>query len=123
MIIGADKKELQKQRDKKYNEYAIVLNSKNPSNDELNALKSELKYLDDQLNRINGINEKKRTEQVKSKKYGLEEKNKNNYYAFKDKYKKISNMKLATTRIIGIIGQMQRQYSSEENEKVMVKAT
>ena len=120
MIIGIDKKELQKQREQKYNEYAIMLNSSNPSSDELNALKSELKYLDDQLNRINGLNEKIRTEQVKNKKSGLEEKNKNNYYAFKEKYKKISNMKLATTRIINIIGELQKEQYIEE-EKVMVK--
>ena len=121
MIIGIDKKELQKQRDQKYNEYAVLLNSSNPSSEELNALKSELKYLDDQLNKINGLNDKKRTEQVKNKKLGLEEKNKNNYYMFKDKYKKISNMKLATTRIINVISNLQKQQYIEENERVKVK--
>lgn len=120
MIIGINKKELQKQRELKYNEYATLLNSKNPSSDELNALKSELKYLDDQLNRITGLNEKKRLEQVKNKKYGIEEKNKNNYYTFKEKYKKISNMKLATTRIIGIISELQKQEYIEERVKVKV---
>ena len=55
MIIGVDKKSLQKQRDQKYKEYAILLNSHNPSNDELNALKSEIKYLDDKLKKINGL--------------------------------------------------------------------
>lgn len=121
MIIGADKKDLQKQRDQKYNEYATLLNSGNPSKDELNALKSELKYLDDQLNKINGLNEKQRTEQVKNKKIGLEQKNRDNYYAFKEKYKKISNMKLATTRIVSVIGEMKKQQYIEENERVMVK--
>ena len=121
MIIGIDKKELQKQRDQKYNEYAVLLNSNNPSSDELNALKSELKYLDDRLNKINGLNDKKRTEQVKNKKLGIEEKNKNNYYIFKDKYKKISNMKLATTRIINAISDLQKQQYIEENERVKVK--
>lgn len=121
MIIGADKKKLQKQRDKKYNEYAILLNSKNPSSDELNALKSELKHLDDQLNKITGRNEKERTEEVKNKKFGIEAKNKNIYYAFKEKYKKISNMKLATTRIIGVIDQIQNQHYKEENERVKIK--
>ena len=120
MIIGVDKKDLQKQRDQKYNEYATLLNTNNPSKDDLNALKSEIKYLDDQLNKINGLNEKKRIEQVKNKKYGIEEKNKNNYYAFKEKYKKISNMKLATTRIIGIIGEIQKQDYIEERVKVKV---
>ena len=119
MIIGVDKKELQKQRQQKYNEYAMLLNSSNPSSEELNALKSELKYLDDQLNRITGLNEKKRLEQVKNKKYGIDEKNKNNYYAFKEKYKKISNMKLATSRIINIINELQKQEYIEE--KVMKK--
>ena len=120
MIIGIDKKELQKQRDQKYNEYAILLNSKNPSNDELTALKSELKYLDDKLSKITGLNEKKRTEQVKNKKQGIEEKNKNFYYAFKEKYKKISNMKLATTRIISIIDKLEKQEYIEERVKVKV---
>ena len=46
MIIGVDKKDLQKQREQKYNEYAVLLNSKNPSKDELNALK---------LNELSGI--------------------------------------------------------------------
>lgn len=119
MIIGIDKKELQKQREQKYNEYAILLNSSNPSREELNALKSELKYLDDQLSRITGLNEKKRLEQVKNKKSGIEEKNKDSYYAFKEKYKKICNMKLATTRIIGIISELQKEEYIEE--KVMRK--
>ncbi len=121
MIIGVDKKDLQVQREQKYNEYAVLLNSKNPSKDDLNALKSEIKYLDDQLNKIDGLNEKKRIEQVKNKKLGIEEKNKNRYYAFKDKYKKISNMKLATTRIIGVINEMQNQHYIEEIERVKVK--
>ena len=119
MIIGVDKKDLQKQREQKYNEYAVLLNSKNPSKDDLNALKSEIKYLDDQLNKINGLNEKKRLEQVKNKKSGIDERNKDSYYAFKDKYKKICNMKLATTRIIGIISELQKEIYIEE--KVMRK--
>ena len=120
MIIGVDKKELQKQRELKYNEYAILLNSKNPSNDELNALKSEIKYLDDKLNRITGLNEKKRLEQVKNRKLDTEKKNKESYYLFKDKYKKISNMKLATTRIIGVINELQKQEYIEEKVKKKV---
>ena len=120
MIIGIDKKELQKQRNQKYNEYAILLNTSNPSSDELNALKSEIKYLDDKLEKLNGRNEKIRIEELKNKKYGIDEKNKNSYYAFKDKYKKISNMKLATTRIIGVIQEIQKQQYIEE-EKVMMK--
>ncbi|MBR6690423.1 MAG: hypothetical protein IKL65_03740 [Bacilli bacterium] len=120
MIIGIDKKELQKQREQKYNEYAILLNSTNPSKDDLNALKSEIKYLDDQINKIIGSNEKKRIEQVKNKKLGIEEKNKESYYSFKEKYKKISNMKLATTRMISIIGQLQKQEYIEERVKVKV---
>lgn len=120
MIIGIDKKELQKQREQKYNEYVILLNSNNPSSEELNALKSELKYLDDKLNKINGLNDKKRTEQVKNKKYGIEEKNKKNYYIFKEKYKKISNMPLATSRMIRDIEIYQKQQYIED-EKVMIK--
>lgn len=121
MIIGADKKDLQKQREQKYNEYATLLNSNNPSSDELNALKSELKYLDDQLNKINGLNEKKRTEQVKSRKLEIDKNNKNNYFEFKNKYKKISNMKLATTRLISIIENIEKQQYIEEQEKIMIK--
>ena len=85
----------------------------------MNALKSELKYLDDQLSRITGLNEKKRLEQVKNKKSGIAEKNKASYYAFKEKYKKISNMKLATTRIIDVINELQKKEYIEE--KVMLK--
>lgn len=121
MIIGVDKKSLQKQRDQKYKEYAILLNSYNPSSDELNAIKSEIKYLDDKLNKINGLNEQKRMEQLKNKKSGIEEKNKKNYYAFKDKYNKISNMNLATTRIINVIGNIQKQQYLEEKERIKVK--
>ena len=120
MIIGIDKKELQKQREQKYNEYAVLLNTSNPSKDELNALKSEIKYLDDQLVKINGRNEKERTEQVKNKKFGIEERNKNNYYIFKEKYKKISNMPLAISRMIRDIELYQKQQYVEE-EKIMMK--
>ena len=35
--------------------------------------------------------------------------------------KKISNMKLATTRIINIISELEKQQYIEDNEKVMVK--
>lgn len=119
MIIGKDKKYLQKQRDQKYNEFATLLNSKNPSKDDLNALKSEIKYFDNQINKLIGSNEKKRLEQVKNKKSGIDERNKDSYYAFKDKYKKICNMKLATTRIIGIISELQSEEYIEE--KVMRK--
>ena len=120
MIIGIDKKELQKQREQKYNEYAILLNSSNPSLEELNALKSELKYLDDQLSRITGLNEKKRLEQVKNKKSGIEDKKKDGDYLFKEKYKKIRNMKLATTRNIGVIGELKKQEYIDERVKVKV---
>ena len=72
MIIGIDKKELQKQRDQKYNEYAILLNTSNPSKDELSALKSEIKYLDDQLDKLNGLNEKERINELTQGKHAGE---------------------------------------------------
>ena len=121
MIIGKDKKYLQKQREQKYNEFATLLNSKNPSKDDLNALKSEIKHLDDQINKIIGSNEKKRLEQVKNKKSGIEEKNKDSYYAIKEKYKNISNMPLATNRIIKVINELQKQ--EYKKEKVMLKVS
>ena len=117
MIIGVDKKKLQQERDKKYNEYAVLLNTPNISKEELNALKSELKYLDDQLDKLNGINDKKRTEKLKKEKDGSEKANENNYYKFKSKYLKINNMSVATKRMINVIN----TYNIDEIEKVKVK--
>ncbi len=118
MISWADVNSLQKQKldlQVKLNE---LLKSGSATADEINELKSEILYLDKQICKIVGSNEIKRQQELKRKKSGVEQRNLRNFYEFKDKYKKISKMKIATTRMIASIENLQRAtYEREDIEE------
>lgn len=115
MISWTDVNSLQKQKLDLQVKLNQLLKSNNASVDEVNELKSEILYLDKQIEKIVGSNEIKRQNELKRKKSGVEQRNLSNFYAFKDKYKKISKMRIATTRMIASIENYQKEvYNNEE---------
>jgi len=115
MISWTDVNSLQKQKLDLQLKLNQLLKSSNASIDEVNELKSEILHLDKQIEKIVGSNEIKRQNELKRKKSGIEQRNLNNFYAFKDKYKKISKMRIATTRMIASIESYQKEvYNNEE---------
>ncbi len=125
MIFGANKKQIEDAYQKKYIEY-IQYTKLNPnvSSEELSALKAELKYLEDQLTKIRGGNEKKREAELTNKKQRKDDKNIRNYEALKLKYKPISNLSIAFNHMNKSIlyyqsASITREY---EQDKVKVRA-
>lgn len=115
MISWTDANSLQKQKLDLQVKLDQLLKSNNASVDEVNELKSEILYLDKQIEKIVGSNEIKRQNELKRKKSGVEQRNLSNFYAFKDKYKKISKMRIATTHMIASIENYQKEvYNNEE---------
>ena len=119
MINWADINLIQKQKLNLQIKLNELINSGDKSVDEINELKAEILYLDKQIAKILGSNELKRVEELKNKKSSKDERNKKAYFALKDKYKKISKMKVATERMINLIEQMQNN-DIKETEKIKV---
>lgn len=111
---------LQKQKLELQIQVSNLLNSEFKDNDKINELKSEILYLDKQIEKIIGKKEIERRNELKRKKSGVEEINKNNYYSFKSKVKMINPMTIATNRMLAIIGRLEINHQIEE-EKVRVK--
>lgn len=114
-VLEHDKKQLQVK-------LSELIKSGNFSEDEVNSIKAEILYLDKQISKIVGSNEIKRQKELKQRKSGIEQANISAYYSFKDKYKKINKMKVATTRMINEIDEFNRKkYDVVEKEVVKVK--
>lgn len=114
-VLEHDKKQLQVK-------LSELIKSGNFSEDEVNSIKAEILYLDKQISKIVGSNEIKRQKELKQRKSGIEQANISTYYSFKDKYKKINKMKVATTRMINEIDEFNRKkYDVAEKEVVKVK--
>lgn len=114
-VLEHDKKQLQVK-------LSELIKSGNFSEDEVNSIKAEILYLDKQISKIVGSNEIKRQKELKQRKSGIEQANISAYYSFKDKYKKINKMKVATTRMINEIDEFSRKkYDVAEKEVVKVK--
>ena len=122
MIFGANKKQIEEAYQKKYIEY-IQYKELNPnvSSEELSALKAELKYLEDQLTKIRGGNEKKREAELTNKKQRKNDKNIRNYEAFKTKCKPISNFNIAFNHLKKAIMYYQSASLNNEFEQDKVK--
>ena len=95
-----------------------LLHSSTNDKDAINEIKSEIIYINKQIEKIVGKKEIEMQNELKNKKFGLEEKNKNNYYNFKFTIKKISPMKIATNRIINIIESKVNTNSNSEKVRV-----
>ena len=98
--------EINSLQDKKRNlqlQLSDLLNTPNASIDDINAIKSEILYLDKQIVNILGNNELKRLEELKGKRNSQEQRSIKMYYALKDRYKKISKMNIAVKKISAVI--------------------
>lgn len=110
---------LQKQKLDLQVELNSLLHSSFKDDDKINEIKSEILYLDKQIEKIIGKKEIERQNELKNKKSGIEEINKNNYYSLKLIVKRISPMTAATNRMINTIEKM--QIKEVQNEKVRMK--
>ena len=86
--------------------------------DKINELKSEILYLDKQIEKIVGKKEIERQNELKNKKSRKDEKNKSDYYNLKFMVKRISPMAIATSRILNIIDKLQQKENINERVKV-----
>lgn len=117
MVIKMNKKVdlLQDKKIKLQVELNDLLSLEDKDDDKINEIKSEILYIDKQIEKIVGKNEIESQKKLKKKISNEEEINKKNYYDLKSRVKTINPMLLATNRIIKIISV---QYS---DEKVKVK--
>lgn len=103
MINSSAINSLQKQKLDLQLKLSELSKSNNINYDEINALKSEIIHVNKQIRKIVGSNEIERQNELKRRRLGLDQKNLDDYYKFKDRYKKISKMEIATKHIIFLI--------------------
>lgn len=95
-----------------------LLHASNPDNDKINELRAEILYIEKQIEKIVGKKEIDRLSEVRRNQIGIDEISKRNYFALKEKFKKISPMAIATNRIVNLIDRLTKNQSEE---KVRVK--
>ena len=83
------------------------------SKDDINELKSEILHIDKLIEKKVGTKELKRQEEVRRRKTGKEELAIKTYLAFKGKYKKISEMTVATNRLLSVIDSLDKEFVIE----------
>lgn len=118
MISNEDVNTLQKQKLDLQIKLNELLKSSNKSIDDINELKSEILYLDKQIEKIVGSNEIKRQKEVKRRKLGIEETNINNYNLFKSKYRQICKMRISTLHMVSAI---ENYYNDQQLKDEVVK--
>lgn len=101
-------------------ELNLLLHESNPNQDKINELKSDILYLDKKIEKIVGKKEIERQNELKRKKVGIDEINKNNYYNLKYKVNKISPMMVATNRIISVLENISKETINEERVRVKI---
>ena len=80
------------------------------SKDDINELRAEILHIDKLIEKKLGTKELKRQEEVRRKKTGKDELAIKTYLGFKKKYKKISEMNVATNRFMGVIDSLSNEY-------------
>ncbi|MDO4963126.1 MAG: hypothetical protein Q4E75_03415 [bacterium] len=93
-------------QDKKLNlqlELSNLLDDKEVSIEKINELRSEIKHLDNELERILGSNVIENQKKINKKKSGIDERNLNSFYALKEKYKKINSMDHSINNLIKVL--------------------
>lgn len=110
---------LQKQKLEFQLELNDILHSSTDNQDKINELKSEIIYINKQIEKIVGKKEIEMQNELKNKKLRIEDKHKSNYYNLKAMIDKINPMKIATNRIIKIIEN--KSNINFDEEKVRVK--
>lgn len=101
MVKKSDINSIQREKIDKEIKLNNLLKSKKFSQDDVNELKSEILHLDKQIEKIVGSNEIRRQKELKFKR--INEMRINNYYAFKNKYKKINKMSSSVKRFIKVV--------------------
>ena len=86
--------------------------------DEINALKSELKHVDLQLDKLIGTNEKERLEKLNDYKSQKSNKDIKIYRDFKNKYKAISKINISTKHMLNVIDKLNKEYYVDSVVKV-----
>ncbi len=118
MIIGADRKKLEEEKQNIYYKLLNATNSKDITIDEINALKSELKHVDLQLDKLIGTNEKERLEKLNDYKSQKSNKDIKRYRDFKNKYKAISKITISTKHMLNVIDKLNKEYYVDSVVKV-----
>ncbi len=121
MIGNEDVKSLEKRKLDLQIKLNELLKSNNKNIDDINAFKSEILYLDKQIERIVGSNEINRQKEVRRKKLAIEETNIDNYYLFKNKYKQICKIKVSTSHMLSVIEKYLNNHQKNLAEVVKVK--
>lgn len=121
MINWSDVNSLQKQKREKEVKLNELVKSGNITQDEINELKSEILYLKKQIEKIVGSNEIKRQKEIRLKKSGVEQRKLNNYYTFKEKYKKISKLNSSIKKLVHVIDKYNNETLNKNNELVRIK--
>ena len=111
---------MQKQKLNLQVELDNLMHQPNKDIDKINELKSDILYLEKQIEKIIGKKEIERQKELRNKKFRTDDINKNNYYNLKSMVKKISPMNLATNRIIGVIEKSRMEKSIEEKVRVKI---
>ena len=119
MISEMRVQELQNKKRQLQSNLNDLLNSKNYTSDDVNELRSEILHINKLIEKKVGNKELKRQEEVRKRKSGVNEINIKAYYSFKSKYKKISEMAVATNRILKAFDSLNNTYT-EERVKVKV---
>ena len=114
MINECNEQELQNKKRNLQANLSLLLNSKDCSIDKINELKSEILHIDKLIEKKVGSNELKRQEEVRRKKSGIDQANISTYNSLKSRYKKISEMNIATSRLISIIDNLKYSYEKSK---------
>ena len=103
MMLDTDINSLETRKTELEIELNNLLRSDNKEEDKINELRSEILYLKKQIDKKLGTKEVKKQEEIKRKKLRVDERNIKNYNALKSKYRKISNMEVATKNILKVL--------------------
>ena len=120
MMLAADINSLETEKVGLEIELNNLIKNGNIEIDKINELRSEILYLKKQISQKLGSKEVKNHEELKRKKYGLDEKNIKNYSVFKTKYKQISKMEVSTKNILKVIDAYLNKKQYEQNDMVKV---
>lgn len=120
MISEYSTKELQKKRIELQANLSSLIESKTCSKDDINELRAEILHIDKLIEKKVGSNELKRQEEVRRKKTRKDELIIKNFYGIKKKYKQISTMSVATTRLMNIVDTLTNT-TEYTNERVKVR--
>lgn len=104
MISWTDVNTLEKQKLDLQLKLNQLLSSSDRSIDEINGIRAEILHIEKQIKKIVGKNEIARQEKLKSKKSGQTEIVIKNFEAFKDKYRRVSNIHFAVNAMKQFIG-------------------